>query len=272
MNEGVESRRLPRAVGRALTGLGRDLAALLLPGRCLGCAAPIPAGSADAFVCPHCRGRLREAPWPRCPRCHAPTGTGRRHGPDCLACRGWPDALSAARFAVILRPPADALVHALKYEGWRGLAGTMAARMARTPLPGRAEDALVVPIPTTERRRRERGYNQAALLARRFAEAAGRRCLEVLERREGGRTQVSLTPEERRHNVRRAFRLRDAEAQTVAGREIVLVDDVLTTGATASAAAEALERGQASGVTLLTFARALPGRDGRTPSASHDPD
>jgi len=214
---------------------------------------------------------LREAPWPRCPRCHAPTGTGRRPGPDCLACRAWPDALSAARSAVLLRPPADARVHALKYEGWRGLADTMAKRMARAPLPARTADARVVPVPTTERRRRERGYNQAALLAHRFAEVTGRRCVEALERREGGRTQVSLTPEERRHNVRRAFRVRADDARAISGREVLLVDDVLTTGATASAAAGVLERGRASGVTLLTFARALPGRDGRTSSASREP-
>jgi len=119
---------------------------------------------------------------------------------------------------------------------------------------------------------RERGYNQAALLARRFAEATGRRCVEALARREGGRTQVSLTPEERRHNVRRAFRIREESVPSFAGRELLLIDDVLTTGATASAAAEALERGHVSGVTLLTFARALPGRDGRTSSASHEPD
>jgi len=117
----------------------------------------------------------------------------------------------------------------------------------------------IVPVPTTARRLRERGYNQAKVLADGVARLTGGRCLDALRRRDGGESQVALHPEERRANVKGAFLLRDSSVERILRRDLVLVDDVLTTGATAGAAAEALEGGGARSVTLLTFARALPG-------------
>lgn len=181
---------------------------------------------------------------------------------DCLACRDWPPALVAARWAVVLEPPADALVHGLKYEGWRRLAPLMARRMSRVARPSPAPDApLVVPVPTTRRRRRRRGYNQALLLAEAYASDRDEPLAPLLERREDRArqvTQVALHPDERRANVREAFRVRPGSEAACRGRWVVLVDDVLTTGATAGAAAETLERAGCIGVVVVTFARALP--------------
>jgi ComF family protein len=161
----------------------------------------------------------------------------------------------------VLEPPADALIHALKYAGWQGLAGPMGDRMARAcPLPGR----VVVPVPTTDRRGRRRGYNQAALLAAAYARALGAPVVDALARVREGPSQTQLPPDQRRRNVEGAFELCVGARSGVEGREIALVDDVLTTGATAGAAALALERGGASGVIVVSFARALPGRT-RTP-------
>jgi ComF family protein len=220
-----------------------------------------PTRAQSTLVCAACLVALREPPWPRCPRCHFPRGTGRAPADGCLECASWPSALAGARTSAVLAPPADALVHALKYGGWRGLAAPLGARMAR--LCPAAPDALVVPVPTTAARARTRGYNQAELLARGYADALGSRMAPVLTRDREGPSQVALAPDQRRRNVEGAFQVDAAARTTLRGRTVVLVDDVLTTGATAGAAAQALERAGAAGVTVTTFARALPGRDGR---------
>jgi len=175
-------------------------------------------------------------------------------------CRDWPSALSFARHAHVLAPPADTLVHALKYQGWRELAGPMAEAMARAPLPQCPREArrTVVPVPTTAARVRTRGYNQALLLAEGVARQLGLELLEGLRRQRGSVTQVALHPSERRANVRGAFAVREDADSRLRGAHVLLVDDVLTTGATAVAAAMELARVGVSEVTLLTYARALP--------------
>lgn len=252
------------------------MADVVLPGRCVACSTRIPPDAGERLVCAGCVGRLREPAWPRCPRCHLPRGTGREPEPDCLACRDWPPALLAARWSVALEPPADALVHGLKYEGWRDLAPFMAKRMARldpavdVPGGGAVPESrpVVVPVPTTRARERSRGYNQAGLLARSYARLRKLPLVEGLERSDGGGTQVALHPEERRANVERAFTARWGERARLEGSRVLLVDDVLTTGATAGAAARVLERAGASGVVVVTFARALPGRSSEAPAPS----
>ncbi len=239
--------------------LGRDLLDLLLPRACLGCGARVPPEREPGLVCAPCAATLREPPYPRCARCDFPLGTGVRAGAGCSECVRWPPALSGARACSILRPPADALVHALKYEGWSGLAEVMGERMARLGVhPGVRRPFLVVPVPTTRARERGRGYNQARLLAEVVAEVTGQPVLNALLRRPGGTTQVSLHPSQRLANVRRAFSVREDAKPRLHGACIVLVDDVLTTGATAGAAAETLAGGGSDGVYLSAFARAFP--------------
>lgn len=160
----------------------------------------------------------------------------------------------------MLRPPADDLVHALKYEGWPELASFMGDALARLvgTGPQRAERrTVVVPVPTTAERLRSRGYNQAELLARRVAEARDLPLCRALERPGAQRSQTQLTPAERRENVRGAFRAARGLAGPIRGAHALLVDDVLTTGATAAEAASALAHIGAETVTVLTFARAL---------------
>jgi ComF family protein len=247
----------------------REVLDFLLPSRCLGCDDRIPLESSLGLVCDGCLSRLREPPWPRCPRCHFPSGTGRTSD-ACLVCREWTTALSVARSAVILEHPADRLVHALKYEGWRELAPLMGRRMLPLELPAGVPThaLLVVPVPTTARRRRQRGYNQAALIAESFASQAGLDYADALERASTGGSQVSLTPSQRHSNVRDSFAPASGRAARVLGKHVLLVDDVLTTGATACEAALALERAGAGGVSLFTFARALPDRRRVRPGAS----
>jgi ComF family protein len=164
-------------------------------------------------------------------------------------------------------------VHALKYEGWPELAGLMgdavARLVARRQEKGARSDAppVVVPVPTTAKRRRARGYNQAELLAARVATRCDLVLRHALTRKSGRRSQTALTPLERRENVRGAFRPRPDAAGTIRGADVLLVDDVLTTGATASEAALALSGIGAGSVTLLTFARALPDTPAKARSA-----
>jgi ComF family protein len=179
-------------------------------------------------------------------------------GTPCLECQDWPEILITARSAVVLEPPADALVHALKYGGWRGLGQSMGRLMARR-IPEPFPESVVVPVPTTHERRRARGYNQARVLAEVVAGELSLNLVDALERSRG-RTQVSLAPVERRSNVAGAFRPRSAAFSRIQGAEVILVDDVLTTGATGASAAGALAEAGAKSVRLLTFARALPFR------------
>lgn len=234
---------------------------LLLPGGCLCCGTWLPS-TAPGLVCALCRTRMPRTPWPRCPRCHHPTGTGRSAAASCRMCREWPDALTRARHAYLLAPPADTLVHALKYEGWQELAPEMGRAMGRvvSDTCRLSEETVVVPVPTTPRRVRTRGYNQARLLAEPVAAGLALDLRDALVRTRGGATQVALHPSQRRANVRGAFAVRERDRSRLRGAHVLLVDDVLTTGATAGAAAMVLARAGVSEVTLLTFARALPFR------------
>jgi ComF family protein len=223
---------------------------------CLGCDGLIAPGDAARLVCRRCRTRLRPPPPPACARCGAPLRMTGREPPawGCPECAGWPDALRLARSACLLHPPADRLVHNLKYRGWRGLAGPLAARMAGVEWPGDVhEPALVTPVPTTARRLRERGYNQAALLAAELACCSRRDEAPLLRRVAGTRTQTALQPAARAANVAGAFEA----CGPLAGEHVILVDDVLTTGATAAECARVLHDAGACCVRLITFARAF---------------
>ncbi|MGD8289993.1 MAG: double zinc ribbon domain-containing protein, partial [Gemmatimonadota bacterium] len=209
------------------TAWASDLLDLLLPAGCVACRSWIPGGGDAPLVCARCRSRLREAAWPRCPRCHHPRGSGRPEAERCPECEAWPDALTAARYAYVLGTPSDDLVHALKYEGWSELADVMgdavARQVAMLTVPQR-EARVIVPVPTTAERLRSRGYNQAELLARRVARVCRLR-LEVGLVRTGARaSQTALTPHERRENVRGAFRPAPG-AHRIRGARVVLVDD-----------------------------------------------
>ena len=136
----------------------------------------------------------------------------------------------------------------------------MGERMAQSAIPRELLSGryLITPIPTTRRRARTRGYNQARLLAEAVAGRVDMPLVDALERRQGGPTQVGLHPAQRRANVRRAFTVRAEARAKLEGARVLLVDDVLTTGSTAMEAARPLVQAGATQVFLSTFARALP--------------
>jgi ComF family protein len=162
-------------------------------------------------------------------------------------------ARSAARYGAVAR---EAL-HAFKFGGRRALAAPLGDLLAELSdsLPIQAPD-LVVPVPLHPRRERERGFNQSLLLARRLGRAWHVPVhATVLARALHTLPQTELSGEARRTNVRAAFALRSQDA--VAGKHVILVDDVFTTGSTVTACALCLKKGGALVIGVLTVARAL---------------
>jgi ComF family protein len=246
-----------------LSGLIREILTFLVPKGCVACGGWISAADAE-LVCVMCRGRLPRASWPRCGRCHHPTGTGRTVQDDCLECREWPETIDVARYAAILSHPADHLVHALKYEGWQELAGFMGREIAECLRDETSQAAIagrrvvIVPTPTTTARVRARGYNQAASLAESVGAVLHVPVRDVVRRASGASSQTALAPEQRRENVRGVFRLGPGARSALDGATVFLVDDVLTTGATAGEVSAVLRSEGAARVVVATFARALP--------------
>jgi ComF family protein len=219
-------------------------------------------------ACPACgrllahpgRGPLCEACWASLPRhravicaCGLPLPPGR---PVCGRCRRGRQPVAAGASLGPYEGPLRVVLHELKYAGRRRAAGRLAELLLEEP----AVRALVttsdvlVPVPLHPRRLRERGFNQAALLAGEIARRAGGRvCPDALVRRLDTAPQAGLTAAARRRNVRGAFAVR--RKASVAGRVVTLVDDVLTTGATALACATRLREAGATEVRLLTVAR-----------------
>jgi ComF family protein len=239
---------------------------LVFPPLCSVCRAGLGAGRRDP-LCGVCWERMERLTPPWCRVCGL--AFGRFVGPlasaasagylghRCDQCRRRPPAFSyarsAARYGGVLR---EAL-HAFKFLGRRALAaplGDLLVEMGRQCLPV-ADPDLLIPVPLHPRRERERGFNQSLLLARRLG-GAWRLPVrsDILVRAVATGPQTDLSAEERRANVRGAFVLRRPEL--VAGRHVILVDDILTTGSTAGACAACLREGGAGTVGVVSVARA----------------
>jgi len=150
-------------------------------------------------------------------------------------------------------------VHALKYGGWHRTAPDLARRMARVswPVDVLEERRALVPVPLSNKRLRERGYNQSLELANALATYWRLPVwTNVLERRRHTETQTRLTPGERLRNVSGAFRAPPSARTALRGAHLVVVDDVVTTAATLNACAAALCDGGARVVSFVTFGRA----------------
>lgn len=243
--------------------LWAGLADLLLPRACAACDGPM--GEDPGLVCRLCWSRLPLLPQPQCARCGYPTPPG-PPSPRCLACDQLPPFVRNARsLCFVPDPVASPILDALKYEGWHAVADGMGERMARLPFAPDVEHerAAVVPVPLHADKRRERGYNQAHALA---AAVAARWALpvwdDVVQRARSTRAQARLTAGERRANVQEAFVVPAGAAGRLRTRHLVLVDDVLTTGATLNSCAAALFAAGARTLSYLTFGRArlVPGR------------
>lgn len=170
----------------------------------------------------------------------------------CALCRAGARAFDAAYCFGFYDGALRELIHLLKYDGMKPLSSSLGGYLTRALPLDEAFDA-VVPIPLHWMRRFQRGFNQAALLASQIANRRSLPVVRAVRRVRATRTQTGLTNAKRRQNVAGAFRAR--RSCSVQGLRILLVDDVMTTGATGSACAAALKRAGAKSVTLLTVAR-----------------
>ena len=238
---------------------------LVFPPFCPICADRLGPARRDP-LCGPCWEGLERITAPGCARCGLPfgefagdarpAGGTDRSGGICGACRRHQPAFAYARAAAHYGDCARDALHAFKFGGRRALALPLGELLAELgpALPLAAVD-VVVPVPLHPRRERERGFNQSWLLARRLAIVWGLTArADVLARRVATAAQTDLGAAARRLNVRDAFTVRRPEL--VAGRHVLLVDDVLTTGATAAACAVALRSGGAATVGVVTVARA----------------
>ncbi len=207
------------------------------------------------LVCGHCWSRCRELPNPRCFRCGHPLGAY-----SCHWCELLPPFVRAARsWCWMGAGTGTSIVHALKYGSWIRVAPAMAERMARLSWPTDVarERAAIIPVPLSEARLRDRGFNQSAILA---THLSGHWRIPVLAhalvRQSSTRSQTQLTPGERRSNVAGAFLVAQSALQKVRGEHIVLLDDVITTGSTLGACARTLFDAGARTISYMTFGRA----------------
>jgi ComF family protein len=238
---------------RSALALVARAADIVLPPRCSACFART---SAHQALCPACWGGLPLIERPYCERLGIPFAFD--HGDGMLSAEAIaaPPAYGRARAASRYDGIAVDLVHRLKYGDRVDLATLMGRLMARAGTDILAHADLLVPVPLHRLRLWRRRFNQAALLASRIAEASGVAhdpFLLVRQRRTA--QQVGLTRQERARNVQGAFGVSEVARTSLRGRRIVLVDDVVTTGATAEAAARCLLRAGASNVDVLSFAR-----------------
>lgn len=210
--------------------------------------------SDPGIVCGLCWSRIATLPAPQCERCGHP-----RTGDVCRWCELLPPFVRAVR-SVCWMPvePASGIVHALKYDGWPAVAGEIAERMSRTSWPRDVleERRALIPVPLASARKRHRGYNQSALIARALGERWRMPVWEdAVRRTRETSTQTRLTPEERRANVAGSFGVAGDRGRLL-DAHLVIVDDVVTTAATLNSCAKALYEAGARIISYVTFGRA----------------
>ena len=228
----------------------KDLLSFVLPAFCPICKTPL--GEGESIVCEDCFQQMPLIAAPFCQSCGSPL---KGEGVYCRRCREGDSPLRRGRGVGVYGGVLLELIQLLKYKRKPSLARRLGSLMAEIALsdPMMSQADLVVPVPLYRTRLRERGYNQAELLAREVSESMGvGLSARSLVRRKATRTQTLLSEEERRENVRDAFLV--VKEKEVKGRKVILVDDVLTTGATLRSAASALLESGAAEVYGLVSA------------------
>jgi ComF family protein len=249
-------------VSAGAAGLGRAVVSRLLdvvvPSSCLACEEPRREAGGGG-VCARCWRALPRLGGDACPLCAVPGPAG-----ACADCLVEPPHVAGATAFARYEGGAIPLVVAYKFHGFDTLAEPMGRRIAAAARERGFEDAdAVVPVPSTRTRNQERGYDPAVLLARAVARALGRPVESLLKRTRETVAQSRLAAARRRANVAGAF----AAARRTRGRRVLLVDDVVTTGATVRAAAEALAAAGATRVHVASFARTPEPEDVMDPEA-----
>lgn len=238
---------------RGLQGTATAVLDTLLPPRCLGSGKIVDApGMLEA-------GFWRELAFvsaPACDCCGLPFGLDVAEGSLCAACIDTPPDFDKARAAVVYNDASRQLILDFKYGDKTHAVGTFLPWMRRAGAALLPETDIVLPVPLHRRRLWQRRFNQSALLARAIARDAGRPCLpDGMTRRRHTLPQKGLSRSERHENVRGAFTVHPRHATAVKGKNVMIVDDVFTSGATLNECARVLKRAGAAKVFVLTLAR-----------------
>ena len=213
---------------------------------------------AEGFVCRTCRSKVRWIEPPFCERCGLPFEGAITTAFDCANCRDLEPHFSSARAAVVARDKLLEVIHRYKYQRALWFEPFLAGLLIEAAKPhlATAHWDWIVPVPLHPSKQRHREFNQAERLARRLSAATGIPANRRLVRRVvATRTQTQLTRQERLANVHRAFALR--HSQRLDGQRLILLDDVLTTGATVNACAGVLRGAGAAAVCVWTVARGI---------------
>ena len=220
-----------------------------LPPRCAGCGTTV---SEVHSFCPDCWKKMEFLGHSGCATCGMPLEATEQK--TCAACLARPPRIARTRAAVAYDELSRSLAIRLKYCRKVAIARTMARYMA--PLVADGDNRLLIPVPLHRTRLWQRGFNQSALVARELSRRLGI-AADPLALRRIRRTPPlkGMSPLQRRRTVAGAFRVRDRGA--VAGKTVILVDDVLTTGSTADACARTLKRAGAARVELVSWARVV---------------
>ena len=231
------------------------VADLIYPRECGGCACSM--AEDEGALCWDCLASCAPVTRPFCERCGDPIEGVSVDGFRCSLCRRRPPAFTIARSAFRYRGKLKHAMHGFKYSARLDLAENLAQMLESCV---RAYDFdqnidMILPVPLHATRFRERGYNQSSLLAKHLSSRLGLhyRPAQILSRVRDTATQTGLNARQRAVNVHGAFNV--AHSARVHGQSVLLVDDVMTTGATVSAAAKALQSAGATGVYVVTVAR-----------------
>jgi ComF family protein len=250
-------RRWLAAAGEAGRGLPGALLALAYPPSCAACGEAISEAHA---LCAGCWSRLSFISKPYCRRLGTPFAFD--IGADLIspAAMADPPVFERARAVCGFDDVAREIIHRFKYRDRMELHRVMAGMMAAAGRELVAEADVLMPIPLHRFRIWTRRYNQAAELARLIGARSGKPVdVATLRRVKRTKPQVGLTRNERQLNLQGALRVAEGGRARIDGQAVLLIDDVLTTGSTANAAARALLRAGARRVDILTFARVIPG-------------
>jgi ComF family protein len=245
---------------RPFVRAGQTLLDAVLPPLCLGCNEIVATPGA---LCPDCWPHYSFIAAPHCQRCGIPFSADLGEGALCVDCLTRPPHFRRARAVLVYDDKSRRVVLPLKHGDRTDMAKACGKWMARAGGELIAEADLVAPVPLHWRRLFMRRYNQAALLAR-IAANSGKRgdgdailAPDLLRRARWTGSQAGLKAAERRRNVLKAFEVHPRWLAKLKGRTVLLVDDVLTTGATVEACTGALKRAGAAHVDVLTLARVV---------------
>lgn len=240
--------------------IGRAALDVLLPPQCLTCDAQV---DAPGQLCAECFGRTAFITDPCCGRCGAPfeaAGQDARYRAaalTCGKCQEQPPPWGRARAALRYDDQTRRIVLPFKYGDRTEIAKALAPHMARAGSALLRGADVLVPVPLHRLRLLSRRYNQAALLAQALSRLSGRpAALDALRRTRATQQLAHMSPKSRDAEVAGAFAVRPRRLARIEGAQVLLIDDVLTSGATAAACARALLAAGAAGVDLLVAARA----------------